>query len=185
MVPASSAVALPFELVPFPGDPVPAGLRLHGQIRRQGDSLELLYRLIGPWRELRIPAAAPTPERRDGLWQSTCLECFLAHPGDRAYWELNVCPSGHWNGYLLPAYRGELGLENGFSAPQLQLLPGDDQLEARIRLALPPEAAAAVRLEVAVTAVLETLAGAVSHWALAHPGTAADFHRRDTFLLRV
>lgn len=40
-------------------------------------------------------------------------------------------------------------------------------------------------LELAVTAVVEQAGGALSYWALAHPGRAPDFHRRDGFQLRL
>jgi hypothetical protein len=38
-------------------------------------------------------------------------------------------------------------------------------------------------LEVGVSAVLRHVDGAMTHWALAHPGPQPDFHRRDGFLL--
>lgn len=184
----------PFSLVPFPGDSYPAGLQLLGSVSRRplrarederAAILHLRYRLVGPWPQLQIPAATPQPERRDGLWQATCLECFLARPGEPAYWELNLCPSGHWNAYRLPSYRGVLLPESGFSVPQMQREVAEDWWEVRVQWELPPALAAAPALEVGVTAVIGTQAGAISYWALCHPGPEADFHRRDSFCLQL
>jgi hypothetical protein len=38
-------------------------------------------------------------------------------------------------------------------------------------------------IEIAVGAVIKTVKGGTSHWALVHPGPRPDFHRRDGFLL--
>ena len=38
-------------------------------------------------------------------------------------------------------------------------------------------------MEIAVAAVVKTVKGGTSHWALVHPAPRPDFHRRDGFLL--
>jgi hypothetical protein len=40
-------------------------------------------------------------------------------------------------------------------------------------------------LEVSLTAVIEQVGEGVSYWALAHTGAEPDFHRRDSFWLRL
>jgi hypothetical protein len=40
-------------------------------------------------------------------------------------------------------------------------------------------------IELAVGAVIKTVKGGTSHWALVHPGPRPDFHRRDGFALSI
>jgi hypothetical protein len=40
------------------------------------------------------------------------------------------------------------------------------------------------RLEVAISTVIKTKDAAIGYWALTHPDTQADFHRRDSFTIR-
>ncbi|MFO7627932.1 MAG: DOMON-like domain-containing protein [Prochlorococcaceae cyanobacterium] len=182
-----------FALVPFSACGIPAGLNLEGTVARTGEALLLHYRLSGPLQELLIPAPAASAERRDGLWQTTCFEAFLAEAGSETYWELNLSPAGHWNLYRLDGYRKGLAPEAALSALPLQL--GSPQpaaedltqglLELQLELPLPPALAGAGHLELAITAVLQQRDLSLSYWALAHPGPEPDFHRRDGFLLEL
>ena len=176
---------LPFNLLPFPGDPHPQGLSLSGAVSRAGAQLAIRYRLTGPLQHLILPPPVAMPERQDDLWRTTCLECFLALPEDIAYWELNLSPAGHWNAYRLEAYREGLIPDPAFDRPHLALQPGVGGLELLLYCTLPAGLAEAPVLAMAVTAVIATAEGDVSHWALKHPGAVADFHRRDGFCLRV
>jgi hypothetical protein len=38
-------------------------------------------------------------------------------------------------------------------------------------------------IEAGVAAVVKTVSGGTSHWALIHPGPRPDFHRRENFAL--
>ena len=184
--PEAVAGAVPFQLTPFPGEPAPEGLGIVGAAGRDGDRLTLRYALSGPLQHLRIPEPEATPGRLDGLWQSTCLECFLALPRDPGYWELNVSPTGDWNLYRLDAYREGLRPEPACpEAPRLQRREHPGVLEFEVRAVLPPQLAVAPALELAVTAVVATRDAAISYWALRHPGPQADFHDRGGFALRL
>ena len=185
-------------LQPFDPATAPSPLQLGASLRRHGSQLEIRWRLQGDLARLRLPEPAPEPQRRDELWTSTCLECFLARPGETGYWELNLCPSGHWNLYRLEGYRQGLRPE-----PAIQALRADRQIGEQaaaeadagqqpttleLALALDLEAllgaeACVSPLELGVTAVVETSDGAISYWALAHPAAEADFHHRDGFCL--
>jgi hypothetical protein len=177
-----------FRLVPFGGSEAPAaadGLAVEGRIARQGECLRVDYQVSDPAASLRIPPPAPAPRRRDELWQATCLELFLALPGQDSYREFNLSPSGDWAVYLLDGYRRGLRPDPAWTA-----LPFTRQDEAgvlRLNLAttLPPELAAAPQLEAAITAVLQHQDGRCDYWALRHPGPEADFHRREGFGLRI
>lgn len=175
----------PFSLVPFEHGHHPAGLRFSGAVCRQGADLRIRYRLEGPLQRLRLPPPTDTPERRDLLWQDTCLECFLALPGEGSYREVNLSPEGHWNAYRLEGYREGLAVDPEVSQPELRLLPDPPAWEVQLRCLLPPSLAVAPELELAVTGVLATCEGQLSYWALRHGGATADFHWRDDFCLRI
>lgn len=200
-------------LQPFDPATAPMPLRLGASLRRQGARLEIRWNLQGDLAQLRLPEPTAEPQRRDALWTSTCLECFLARPGDAGYWELNLCPSGHWNLYRLDGYRRGLRPELAIQRLPSQRRPsrrqpspepscepsrgprsaaaeaGEEQeLELAIALdlaALLGNDASDAPLELGVTAVLAATDGAISYWALVHPGPAADFHHRDAFCVRL
>ncbi len=181
-----------FRLVPFDPAAAPAGVQLEGELQRTDNRLHLRYRLADPSGAIRIPSADPTPARRDGLWSRTCLELFLAVPGEAAYWEFNLSPSGDWNVYRLRGYRQGLAPEPTVVALPFAVARRGDGLELELAFELAPLVADDQPMQVAVTAVLETHApaggtdaGPLSYWALGHPGPEADFHDRAGFLLRI
>jgi hypothetical protein len=172
-------------LLPFGSDPAAAPFRLEATAVRQGSSLRLRYDLRGPLEQLRLPAPAPSPERRDGLWEGTCFEAFLAEAGAEGYRELNLSPAGQWNLYRLDGYRRGLRPD-----PQVQGLPfqramAAEHLRLDLALDLTPLDLAQAPLELALTTVLQHGDGSCSFLALTHPAAEADFHLREGFLLRL
>lgn len=181
-------------LIPFDPDG-PAGVAIAAQARvlRPTQQLELHFRVRGAG-TLLLPERLERPsqpERRDGLWEHTCLEAFVSAETE-GYWEFNLAPSGHWNVYRLEGYRQGLVPERFYDALPMAIsrgnAPGEgegDTLELSLRCPLPPPLAAAAELQVGLTAVLESRSGPLTYWALHHPGPAADFHLRDGWSLRL
>jgi hypothetical protein len=160
--------------MPHPATPS-AGLHIHVQARRRDDVLSLEYRLTGPVAALRLPPTSGR-KRTDGLWRTTCFEAFAGR-GD-GYAEYNLSPSGAWAAYGLDGYRkGMKPLEQ--PAPLIVTRRTDKTLVVTADVLLPPEADGRIGL----SAVIETLDGAISYWALAHPAEKPDFHHPDSFLL--
>jgi hypothetical protein len=174
-----------FWLMPFEAAMARSGLRLGGVIGRDSSVLSLLYELTGPIDRLILPAAVPSPQRRDALWQHTCLECFLAVPGDVRYWEVNLSPCGDWNVYRLSGYRTALTPESTIRSLPITMERGEGRLRLEANLDLTATVAPGDPLEVAICAVLEADDGTLSHWALAHGAAVPDFHRREDFLLHL
>jgi hypothetical protein len=185
-------------LEPFGGLPHPPNLTVSGQARRQAGHqasrqagrLELSWRLAGDLDALVLPDPSETRRRCDGLWQTTCLEAFWGFAGQDAYWELNLAPSGDWNLYRLNHYRGPLA-PVALAAPPWQVRRRAGELEVAVDLDLGEVAGgdesgvAGLPLEVSLTAVIDQVGQGVSYWALAHTGAEPDFHRRDSFGLRL
>lgn len=153
--------SIPFRLIPYagngPGNDLPSlsraqSLSITGQLSITANTLEVAYQLQGDLDQLNLPSPARLPERRDLLWQTTCLELFLARPGANRYWEFNLSPAGHWNVYRLEGYRQGLTLEQAyqqlpfhvkqhgqaFTSPQQAASPGQ-QLTLTLRCPLPPD----------------------------------------------
>ena len=119
----------------------------------------------------------PSPgiaERRDGLWQHTCFEVFIA--ADHGYREYNFAPSGAWAAYDFTSYREGM-MPAAVSPPEINMVAGT-ALKAVIDVPAP-----AARL--AISAVIELRDGTRSYWALHHGADKPDFHHPDSFTLRL
>ena len=174
------------QLRPFAPLPELEELALAVELVRQPHGLVLTYRLTGPVEGLVLPAAAEPPERRDGLWQSTCLELFVAEAGRSGYRELNLCPSGHWNLYQLDGYRHGLRPDPALTALPLVVRHRPGSLVVAVDLPLTPLGLAGRPLELGLTAVLDGgQAAGIGYWALHHPAPEPDFHHRGGFVLQL
>lgn len=156
-------------------------------IERDGGGLRFRWVVGGTVDRLRLPAAIRPPAREDRLWEHTCFEAFLAPTGADTYWEVNLSPAGDWNVYRFDRYREGMRAEIRANAPSVRLERascGTLTLHAAMdlvplgELSVPP-------LDVGLAAVLETDGGALSHWAARHAEERPDFHRRDTFVVRL
>ncbi len=138
---------------------------------------------------MRPRGAAPgAAAAADELWRHTCCELFTGVAGDAAYREFNCSPSGQWAIYGFSAYRvrDKTALDPAPAAPRIRFALNAQgwTLQARLdELALP--SAAAGQIELGVAAVLEAADGTLSYWALRHADVRPDFHRRDSFVLRL
>lgn len=144
--------------------------------RQASGDLMLRYQLDSDLSMLAIPAAT-APGAADGLWRHTCFEAFIADETP-AYQEFNFSPSGQWAAYAFSRYRERevwtIGRE-----PEIDIAQTSRQLllTARLSAADLPSG----RLHLGMTAVVETRDGALSYWALRHPGARPDFHDRAGF----
>ncbi len=174
---------LTFTLKPFPAAHLPR-VTLTGRLVRLRHALALRFVLIGHLADLALPHPAASPARRHGLWQETCFEIFLAAKDEPAYWEVNLTPAGHWNVFRFAGYRQGMEEEPSISALPCQRLRRPQSLTLTVEMALPGGLGPVRDLEAGISAVLKSMGGELTYWALTHPGSQPDFHRRDSFLLR-
>ena len=178
-----------FKLIPYvagmQGELAPYSL--HSLLTVAENTLQITYQLEGKLSQLRIPNCSGPPLRQDLLWQTTCLEFFLAAADQSDYWEYNLSPAGHWNVYHLESYRKGLAAEPAYKQLPFSVKRDDQQLSLSLTCALPPALAiprATSGLEIGVSAVLQSSSGELAYWALAHPGSEPDFHHRGGFCLK-
>lgn len=151
--------------------------------------LEFFYRLSGDMARLLIPEPSAA-SRREGLWEHTCFEAFIAAAGSPAYREYNFSPSGQWASYAFVDYRQPDAVIKPLPAPQITatLTPGRLELLARIAGTELPADYLTAPLQIGLSAVIEntdTIDGNRSYWALSHPAQRPDFHLRASFTVEL
>jgi hypothetical protein len=150
----------------------------------QTGGLAIAYTLQGDCERIRIPPPRP-PQRSDGLWGHTCFEAFVAKPNSTGYIEFNFSPSREWAIYNFTGYREPAPLPEA-AAPEITVLRKQTELEVDASIDLPRSPLdKAAPLRIALAAVIEDSAGALSYWALRHPTERPDFHRRENFVLEL
>ena len=139
------------------------------------------------------PAGTSTPSRRDELWKTTCLECFVAiglnGAGAAAYEEFNFSPSGDWAAYRFESYRKGMKAEE-VETPLLNARSSvrKDVLSFEIDFSLSVEFAEFFERPLALSlsaVMLETSDPQPFYWALSHAGLKPDFHLRESFSLEL
>ena len=152
--------------------------------RPQPAQLLLEYELLGDLDSIRLPVpSGPAPQPTDELWRHTCMEVFVRQRPDGPYLEFNFAPGGQWAAYRFSGYRADMAPLGLPSPPRIELRTQPDRLLLSAQLALPAEWAGPLQL--AISAVLEDTRGAVSYWALRHPGARPDFHHVDSFAFEI
>ena len=172
-----------FSLNPIRRDEPGRGIKITGSIERRANTLSAGCVLAGNLSGLTIPDMEATPGRKDRLWEETCLEFFLAVKDSARYWEFNLSPSGEWNVYRFTSYRKGMQEEPVFSSLPFVVRREPEALAFFLALDIGNIIPANKDMEVGVAAVIKSVKGATSHWALVHPCPRPDFHRRDGFLL--
>jgi len=170
-----------FSLQPFPNSNS-CDLKISGNITRNLNQLTICYILEGNLQNVAIAQPSDTPARKHELWAETCFEFFLGIPNSTRYWEFNLSPSGNWNVYRFDGYRQGMQEETVFTTLPFSVQSQSDSLALTLDVDLEP--ICPQPLEVAITTVIN-LNSQVTYWALTHSGTEADFHLRDSFIIRL
>ncbi|RST30823.1 DOMON-like domain-containing protein [Sphingomonas ginkgonis] len=144
-------------------------------------TLNLWFGVGAPADRFRIAAPSDDPQRRDGLWRTTCFEAFLRDEAGAAYREWNFAPSGDWAAYDFSARREGMAQAAVASAPYLRVEDNLTWWGLGATIAIPSER----RFALGLTAVIEEADGTISYWALAHGGEKPDFHDPACFVARL
>ncbi|MDZ7956375.1 MAG: DOMON-like domain-containing protein [Aulosira sp. DedQUE10] len=173
-----------FSLEAFPTDGQLPDVKIAGNIARNGNKLTIQYSLLGDIKEIAIAPPSATPSRKHELWQDTCFEFFIGIKNSPQYWEFNLSPAGHWNVYRFNDYRQGIQEEAAFSTLPFVVQQQADILELTLDFDLNKIIAKEQAIEVAITTVIKDRDGEITYWALTHRGAEADFHLRDSFILK-
>jgi putative endonuclease len=151
---------------------------------RKRNCLAVIFHVVAPsgfflpdWQY--VPSE--TPQRRDGLWQTTCFELFAKREGESGYLEYNFSPTGAFALYAFDGYRA------GMQKPDVVQYCDMDQVcwDQQYQMDVDPVflGSASTRWHLALSAVIEEADGSKSYWALRHPPGKPDFHHPDCFAL--
>ncbi|MCY7335533.1 MAG: DOMON-like domain-containing protein [Chamaesiphon sp.] len=173
-----------FSLIPFASDALPI-IEIVGSIDRVDNILSIEYQLLGDLDSVAIASPAVAPSRKFELWEATCFEFFFGVLGDRNYWEFNLSPSGDWNVFHLDSYRQGLRNEIAFTTLPFDLDRSANSLKLKLGFDLSQIISIDRQLEVSVTTVIRSTQDELSYWALTHCGEEADFHLRDSFVIKL
>jgi hypothetical protein len=143
------------------------------RLERLPAGLRLRYELDADLGRLRVPQAGPV-RPGDRLWQHTCFEIFVSARLP-AYQEFNFSPSGEWAAYAFRRYR-----EGAPSSAKVEALRVDKNPKLTLEATIPLDRESS---RVALSAVIESVDGTLSYWALRHPAGKPDFHHPDAFAL--
>ncbi len=178
-----------FSLKPFEKDTSLSGIEVKGHIARRMNALFVHYEIIGSLLIIDIPGQKQKPSRKKDLWENTCLELFVAVKDCDQYWEFNLSPSGDWNVFRFDHYRNEGYVDSLREEPSVTSLPMKTQKRSEsFSLDLEFHLDKIVRkdqsLEIGVSAIIE-FSQSKSYWALTHCDSVPDFHRRDSFIIKL
>ena len=151
-----------------------------------------------PHINLRFEVQGAGGSRRDELWRTTCLECFVAiginGAGRVEYEEFNFSSSGDWAAYRFESYRAGMKLAD-VTVPQVNArsrVRGDVLekviLEFEIDFSLSAEFSEFLRRPLALSlaaVMVEKSDPKPFYWALSHAGSKPDFHLRESFSLEL
>jgi hypothetical protein len=152
-------------------------------IERDGAGpLRCSYIVEGDIQRLRIPSAAASPARTDGLWRTTCFELFARVSGSASYSEFNFAPSGHWAAYAFESYRQGM---RPLAIPAPAVTCAQQAGSLILTAVLQAPGLGAGPLQIAASLVLEDVQGRIHYWALQHPDGKPDFHHDAGFVARI
>lgn len=152
---------------------------------RMSDANEVLFSFVVRGTDGLVVPEPASRARADGLWSTTCFECFLRPHGGGAYQEYNFSPSGRWAAYAFDGYR------EGMRELAVDVEPwverdGDAEDGAYVCAAnLDLASAPALPVRLGLSAIIEEEGGRKSYWALAHAPGPPDFHHPDCFTIEL
>lgn len=150
------------------------------RVLAEAQHVRLDYRIQGRVDRLAVPVRSAAA-RVDGLWQHTCCEAFIGRRGESSYREFNFAPSGTWAAYDFADTRRRVA-DPPVDAPAVETRLTASGLHVAVCIAL-RDLGASGACELGLSAVVESLEGRLSYWALRHPSPQPDFHHRAAFAL--
>ncbi len=178
----SNVTELKFSLIPFTKEHL---YTVEGFIFIKDNILRCNVNILGPIESLKIKNTSLSPQRREGIWHSTCFEVFLSSTKGTAYTEWNFCPSSDWWVMDFSSYRNRIENSNIDERKPENLqwsLVNPEQLTCHFGISL-PQNISRDSLRIGLTSILENKAGIKTYWSLVHLHENPDFHASESFLI--
>ncbi len=151
--------------------------------------LHLDFVLKADLREILLPEKFEGAERTDNLWEHTCFEAFISLESGPEYLEVNLAPSGQWNIYEFSSYRASrIEAEQVNCKPLILKAKTNFNIQTEIDLsqvAWIKNSKKNMDLQIGLTGVIELKNHVKSYCALTHKSDKPDFHRKESFILRL
>ncbi len=151
--------------------------------------LHLDYVLKADLRQIILPPAIEGAGRADNLWEHTCFEAFIALEDSPDYLEVNLAPSNQWNIYEFKKYRGSrMEADQVNCKPMILKAKTNFNVQAEIDLsgvAWIKNSKKTNDIHLGLTSVIELKSKLISYCALTHKSDKPDFHRKESFILRL
>lgn len=158
-----------WDLVPFKETSIKVKVSL-----RLEDILELHFQINDPDNLMCWESVKETPERKQGLWEKTCLEFFSLIPEEKSYEEWNFSPSGDWNCFEFTDYRTPKTLKEKVT-PAPEIISLKNEFKVKIPT-FPPT-------KINLCAVVREKTGKTHYFSLFHDEKSGpDFHNSRLFL---
>jgi hypothetical protein len=175
------SINLNFVLVPFrasPPMPVPIAAPIsliEGIATRNNAQLNLEFRFPHSSSVL-ISDPVLDPERRSGLWESTCFECFIGLAGSDQYLECNISPAGHWQAFEFESYRKLPNISKVLTLTGSYRPEPSGLFIMRCKVDINHPRFVTKDWHISPTAVLADQSGDLHYYSNAHPTAKPDFH---------
>ena len=173
-----------FTLKPFEKSESDSKISITGNIIRDNNKLTLDYLLQGDLSKILLASPKDLPLRKNDLWQTTCFEFFLRIEDSPQYWEFNLATTGDWNIYRFTDYRQGMEEETAFTSLPFAIKQQSNSLTIHLEINLDLIINSNTNLAIAIATVIQYSNEEISYWALNHPEPNADFHSRDSFIIR-
>lgn len=169
----------PFTLIPF--DPEKINCKITGSINTTAPGLLVLqYQFSADLTEITWPAPSEKPQRKDKLWQQTCMELFIAEKNSERYFEFNFSPNGDWQCYEFLSYRSLSNQPKDIKPPIIDKLDNSRGVSYSVALDTAPLSLGAP-LRLGINTVLLHHNGDQAYFSLLAQSGTPDFHARDSF----
>ena len=156
-------------------------------MQRAGNRLAIHFQFADVGEKVYWPIIKDDRVCVEGLFKSTCFECFLGYEDE--YLEWNVSPSGDWCGYAFQSYRKERSVKKNYFEPDgfeinkveniINVKAFFDLEKIFSTLGWPEDGIFFGSL----TAVIRSKTSEeLTYWALKHVADKPDFHQKASFV---
>ena len=172
-----------YSLRRFPGHISTHEFTINTCIDRNQNLLSVKYSLLDNIQDIMIPEQCATPQRKNGLWNETCFEFFIAVRNSARYWEFNLSPAGHWNVYRFDDYRQGMEEETAFDLLPIKVSKQSESFHLSLEIDLDPIIRDDEAIQAAMSSIIKTVSNNTMYYALSHPGPEPDFHNKEGFIV--